>query len=477
MLVSEIIEGMFPPGSVDIIEYIDVLQLIHSSKLITKSTYPVFKKVKEWGHLTDEDTEGGGHALSCYSTKNPLWLTLSNGEHFQAGVQSQAIDHWSRTPSSQIGQYVSILDEGNPTSSIKTTILIPSPRYKNTNPESILNIELKHVEFPTDDKKKALDQCAEKLQYAHQLLRAHKTQAKGTHHALSMLSEKIKRIKTTENHTKERPTPTLPPCDVLIVAALSEEMLFLRALHKTTEKSTIKGHDVFYHKISVDKKNITIVSAVQNAMGNTHSALLTTILVSELKPTLAIMIGVTGGFNSEVSLGDVIIITESFDYSIGKVTNDEYLINPMYVSSPESTKSKIKNWQPIIENKKIRKIVHKYEDFKSKNTGEDNFKIGSEMAKKIHIGTIASGPVVVTAEDVIGKIKSINRKTLGVEMETVGFMLANETLGTKYFFAIKGVSDHSNPDKDKNKVAREFSKFASTQIAIDFIRYMYASKK
>jgi WD40 repeat protein/uncharacterized protein YjbI with pentapeptide repeats/nucleoside phosphorylase len=85
---------------------------------------------------------------------------------------------------------------------------------------------------------------------------------------------------------------------------------------------------------------------------------------------------------------------------------------------------------------------------------------------RVHVGPIATGNAVIEDRQIFDRLKRVERKTLGVEMEAYAIGYVGDGLPRRAIVA-KAVSDHGDPDKDDR--FREFACHASAAWLLGFL--------
>lgn len=194
----------------------------------------------------------------------------------------------------------------------------------------------------------------------------------------------------------------------------------------------------------IHDRTVKVVLARAKNMGMSAAATVTSKTISFFKPRYVSMIGITGGRQGEVELGDIILAKMAWDYGSGKwkgeegADKQEFSPDPNYISiSPGLQSMFLKNYDDM-----LRTIRTKWNKETRQNINEDNH---------LKVGPLASGAAVIQNEEILTKyIEPYQRKFLGVDMETYGVYYACENAfePVPEFFSIKAVSDFANSKKN-----------------------------
>jgi nucleoside phosphorylase len=265
-------------------------------------------------------------------------------------------------------------------------------------------------------------------------------------------------------------------CDVLFIVALREEAGFFE--DRLSKFQHVTGGAIPHYRGVLDVKGraLTIRMVTQTLMGGIEAASLATRAIYLMRPKLVVMTGIMGGFSHQkVSLGDVIIAQEAFDYGFGKVTKskkglkrDEFLRDPRFVAIDATLGEKLNNWLVAdTKNQRSERLADaRRRFFERRGTPPE---VTPAFGSQIHFGPVASGSLVVASQHKIAEIRQIHRHTYGVEMEIAGLLHAARACSVPAV-AIKGVSDLADPNKDQAggpdaTHARAFAAFGSMEVA------------
>lgn len=220
--------------------------------------------------------------------------------------------------------------------------------------------------------------------------------------------------------------------DYAIITALEEnEMEHILPLVEILE---IEDHFKKGHFKSNPEKKVILVSQLQTGM--VDASILATEIIVKYNPKYLIMTGVLGGKPKDTNIGDLIVATKVFTVDKGKIEGDSFL------KEIEAS---------IINNFKINQ-------FRSNKTKIQDYIRDSHPSQKnpvnIHFDPIACVRQVI---DKIGffseSLSSLDRKTIGVEMESYGITRACELInGSRTIpIIIKSVMDNTEKKTDEGK--------------------------
>lgn len=245
--------------------------------------------------------------------------------------------------------------------------------------------------------------------------------------------------------------------DVAILFALKEEFnsFFPKiAKQQRAVKDQKTGRAVFlFDWTEGDSAPYRCLTTFVGSMGAQDAALVTARILLSYSPASLVLVGIAGGLADHVLLGDVVIADEVRDYiQDGKVGDKGFSPSGRVYRASSRTKNTL-NFVDRAENllwtkikaqsrSQVRKIVQKHKSL------IDNIPIRAE-GFEIHVGHIASGPVVATSRKFAKWLKTIDRKFAAVEMESAGFMNAVYEFGEDArAIVIRGISDKANTKKE-----------------------------
>lgn len=220
-------------------------------------------------------------------------------------------------------------------------------------------------------------------------------------------------------------------------------------------------------------KNKKVVAAVQNKTGMIDAAILATHIVETYKPKYLLMPGVCGGIPT-LPLGSIIIASGVFtfqrgkisDYkdSKGKIVNEffdsrEQLIDlsQIYDKNKNHLKVSIEKFEPENDLIEIDLLVKSKIDSSVESISfkiNEPYKLEGNKKIKIVFEKMACSSMVIDKTDYFNdNIKPIDRKVVGVEMESYGIaracQFAND--GQTKFLIFKSVMDNTVRKRDNSK--------------------------
>ena len=209
---------------------------------------------------------------------------------------------------------------------------------------------------------------------------------------------------------------------------------------------------------------INIALLIQNNMGMTLAASLTTRAILGLKPRLVAMVGICAGRVGKTNLGDLIIASNVFDYTAGKHYVDHFGPRPKSYPVDDTLSTYIVS--SVLENHElIGQIIDAYQ-------GDKNL----PSLPTIHFKPMASGTAVVDDKNIIDEVTRTQDDLAGIDMEAYAVAVSANILRTKWL-VIKTVQDFANGEKTATEsTIRSYAAFSSAKllelILPDLIKYV-----
>jgi len=240
--------------------------------------------------------------------------------------------------------------------------------------------------------------------------------------------------------------------DIGIITALSLErdsvLKYFNLRRITTESNEVFFKGTIKHKPT--NRNFNIILNYGD-VGNVESSLATIKLINEWNPKYIILLGIAGGINQNgVDIGDIVIPKEIIYYTLSKEEKDATEIRPSGHQTDPQLYDHMKNFPSMEDDKSwIQNIIlpeHQEELLKLLNLKSRN-----DISPKVHCGPIFSGDKVVKSSKTINELLKYSPKSLGIEMESWGSIMASfkEKLRPR-FIVIRGISDLADkPSKKK----------------------------
>jgi nucleoside phosphorylase len=245
--------------------------------------------------------------------------------------------------------------------------------------------------------------------------------------------------------------------DFAILTALPEELKYLKSALPRGEEVT-DSYTWYRTRVkSVNDTNYEIVLACQDKMGPLDALNLTKTVLDRWDPSHIILVGIAGSFHEKVKLGDVIVSQQVFYFDLGRKTEAglEYrpegypcglsLIRQVHAISVEHGETEA--WQKAALNSALAKIPElEVKGVRRRDAAENALK---SHKPSFHVGTVASGSLVITDPAKRDELLRLHGRLLGIEMEGAGLMHA-AFLGKdspSSAIVIKGISDTADSNK------------------------------
>jgi nucleoside phosphorylase len=200
------------------------------------------------------------------------------------------------------------------------------------------------------------------------------------------------------------------------------------------------------------------IGPITNA-GPINATIGTMQMLTDIHPAVTILVGIAACMDEKLGVGDVAVGEYVYDFVLSKADKGED--KPEWVASQcdRDLVRRIRQWLP--RSKWLHSLEHSRPD-------------GSQHHPKVDVGTYLSGNVVLAdpkkKEELLSK--SVNRKTIAVEMEAAGVNAVIEEMHGS-FLVMKAFSDYGSDDKsgravDKDKW-QEYACHVSATFAMEVI--------
>lgn len=230
--------------------------------------------------------------------------------------------------------------------------------------------------------------------------------------------------------------------DVVVVCALRSPELdqVLRLPWQWGPSEPIDDH-TFIHRGSFNSgsKVYSVAAAFAPRMGMVASALLSSRLISALKPKLLVMCGICAGVREKTDFGDVLVADPAWDFQSGKQVqigdSASLAIAPHQIPCPPRVRSHLEQ---------LRDDAQALFEIRSKFEGAT-----PSGVPKIIVGPVASGSAVIANGNIVDEIKKQHRNLIGVEMEGYGVYAAAQdaAIPQPSFVSLKSVCDFGDAHK------------------------------
>lgn len=258
--------------------------------------------------------------------------------------------------------------------------------------------------------------------------------------------------------------------DLAILTAVKVEYSIAKdVLAKEWVNFPVTGDPTIYSVADViipgsDKKIKTVI-AMCPEMGPASASMMTSKIINAFNPRRLVMVGIAGGVEGEVEIGDVVVADPCWDISAGKLIRTPegkrvQLPDPRHLRISAESKA---SWDHIAANPSVLNsywVNCKYSRVKK--------------SPVIHVGLMGAGGLVITDAEYISEVKTHARKLLAVDMESYGVMLAAEHIREPKpdFFVVKSICDYAN--SVKNDDYQSFCAYMSVAALLEFLKFSMA---
>lgn len=218
--------------------------------------------------------------------------------------------------------------------------------------------------------------------------------------------------------------------DCALITALPKELNALLSHFRYFKSRRDESGISFYE--TTTPTGISLVGAVGLGMGQLNAAILSSKVIQLFNPKKLILVGISGGLDYQIPLGDVIVSEQIVDYEIGKITSkgfsprwsvypcDAGLLNGVNNIRSDHWQRYITTSCPIGENK-----------------------------PGFHVGTYLSGNKVIANEKMAGALKAIWSRASAIEMESAGIAaVLRQISNPPGFVTVKSICDYADSKKN-----------------------------
>ena len=266
------------------------------------------------------------------------------------------------------------------------------------------------------------------------------------------IKEEIKKYRNLKYNSIE-------PIDMVVVVAVKDEKdVIYNYLGLKNNDIIDKKHGISYQIAKYDGMNLAVVSLAD--MGLTDAARVATASIIAFRPKMISMVGICAGKKDSTVLGDIIIASDVFDYSKGKINSNSKLTH-----RPKSYPIK-----EVLRSYVANNIVSKSDEILLEIKGKYNGNI-SNNTNGIKLGVMGSGPWVVDNKDVFENIKNeINSQCISIDMEAFAIASAAEHFDIPWI-VIKGVQDFADGEKGKTEsTIRRYAAYSSVYLLMNYTK-------
>lgn len=252
------------------------------------------------------------------------------------------------------------------------------------------------------------------------------------------------------------------PIDLAIVTAVDVEFNSIYDETWTLDKED--GGLQFYYKKVTNKNNKAkkMILVQAEKMGMSAASYTVCSVLKNYCPKCLCMIGVAAGNAKDTGFGDIIVASETCDYSFGAIVEKNG--NTFELESEQTRECASED------------IIAVFNRYKKNQNLQFEIRRNTKMTNKykedikIHIGMLATGPAVIKSKLFVEQyIKEHNRKYLGIDMETYAvYYMCKKLKPNMNYVSIKSVCDHA--DKDKSKEHQEYCARLSAELLMYYVK-------
>lgn len=247
--------------------------------------------------------------------------------------------------------------------------------------------------------------------------------------------------------------------DVAILTALEKtELEAVLNYEADWRRIDVKGFSYWLGVITLENgPEVRVIAASSERMGVSSASELASRVAFQFSPKIMIMTGICAGIRGKVQLGDIVVADFSWDWSSGKVGQDD---SGNLIFSPDP--------HQIPLNVKLK---NRLKSFVGSTDVLDNLYMAwnrrrGDSPPGFSVSPMACGPQVLANSKKVDEIIEHNRKVMAIDMESYGFMNACNSLGI-VSMVVKGVCDFA--DREKNDGAQEYAAYVSAEFAFEFL--------
>lgn len=281
------------------------------------------------------------------------------------------------------------------------------------------------------------------------------------------------------------------PKDVAILFALREEFAEFRSEVESFGQTVVtafipevdnaSGRSFFIFEIkSQDGTAYRCVASFVDTMGAQDASYFTGALIDRYDPRTVVLLGIAGSLSEGVLVGDIVVADQVDDYLQDARYGEQGFSLSGRVYRPNA---RLANFGRYFVDQ--HKLV--WENISRRSAADIQKSIPSGQISKIrdavridgltlHVGHLASGPIVGAAESYKSWLRQRDRRLLAIEMEAAGVMNAiYQRGGDQRALVIRGISDLADNrksllDQVKHGVLRSLATRNAASLLIAFLR-------
>jgi adenosylhomocysteine nucleosidase len=237
------------------------------------------------------------------------------------------------------------------------------------------------------------------------------------------------------------------PWHIGVITVLSEEtsaVAVMMARCGQYRKQTLPGGLRFHEAcIGSSGRQLNVVATQALDRGQRSAVIAFEQLRQHYAPPVVALVGIAGGINPAVRIGDVVVVQDVIYYDVRRETPTEVVRRGQSRPVPAATRRAINDF-----------FSDRGEPYRVSIPGLD----GTARSCAVLPGPIGSGEAVVADKNsaIRRYIATVNDKTLALETEAGGvaeafYELADTTSADSGWLAVRGISDNADPAKDDSR--------------------------
>lgn len=235
--------------------------------------------------------------------------------------------------------------------------------------------------------------------------------------------------------------PPEPQTDFVLIAPLEEEREALLRRLPGARKLPPNGEDLYVYyeawlptaAAGENARGYRVIVTSPLRMGRVEATSLASHVLQRFRPRYILLIGIVGGVQGEVGIGDVIVAEQVVDYELQKITEAgaktryrAYDADPRLLGRAQH----LRGWEVEVQTERP-----------------------TAGTPKRWVGPVATGDKVLAKQDVLAALRDDWPKLIGVEMEAGGVHVAAQRAAQPCgVLMIRGVSDLADGQKDSAAV-------------------------
>jgi nucleoside phosphorylase len=234
--------------------------------------------------------------------------------------------------------------------------------------------------------------------------------------------------------------------DIGIVVPLREEFRYI--LEVAPQLEAIPHAGTYFYRL--DFGATSAVCCVVDQMGTLPALQAATRLLEFVDVKMLAVLGVAGGLDDDVALGDVVVAAEINEFQANSKAEStesgyEFRYSGRHWSLEYQIREALTNFE--FSGKEL------FDGWKAATTGHYSDlgltdKVDVNYPASVHFGPIASGNVVAASSAFVSEVKRIDRKFVAIDMEAAGVAFAaGERIHPLPCLIIRGISDRADEKK------------------------------